>query len=136
MFIDTSAFVEVLADLPQASRIGDAIAAAKTRRTSSLVRLEACMVLATRLDVSPERAQVLFDAMIEECQIDIVPVTDAVARAAVTAFAAFGKGRGHPAQLNLADCVNYACARTLREPMLFVGDDFSRTDLPSALAGG
>ena len=135
MFIDTSAFVEVLASLPKAARVADAIAAAKARYTSSLIRLEASMVLSTRLDVSPERAQALFDAMIGECGIEIMPVTDAIARASVAAFAAYGKGRGHPAQLNLADCVSYACAKTLRAPILFIGDDFSQTDLASALWG-
>ena len=135
MFIDTSAFVEVLASLPKAARVADAIAAAKARYTSSLIRLEASMVLSTRLDVSPERAQALFDAMIGECDIEIMPVTDTIARASVAAFAAYGKGRGHPAQLNLADCVSYACAKTLRAPILFIGDDFSQTDLASALWG-
>ena len=76
-------------------------------------------------DISPERAQDLLDAMLEERRIEIMPATDLIARGSVAAFAAYGKGRS----LTLADCVSYACAKTLRAPMLFIGDDFARTDL-------
>jgi ribonuclease VapC len=51
------------------------------------------------------------------------------ARLAVKAFADYGKGRGHPAQLNLADCLSYACARAQGVPLLYKGRDFSHTDL-------
>jgi ribonuclease VapC len=44
------------------------------------------------------------------------------------AFSRFGKGR-HPAGLNLGDCFAYALARVLGEPLLYRGDDFSRTDV-------
>ena len=48
-----------------------------------------------------------------------------------TAWRRFGKGR-HPAALNLGDCCAYAAAVTHAEPLLYKGDDFSRTDLPRA----
>jgi len=51
------------------------------------------------------------------------------ARFAVKAFADYGKGRGHPAQLNLADCLSYGCAKAQGVPLLYEGDDFARTDL-------
>ncbi len=44
----------------------------------------------------------------------------------------FGRGR-HPARLNFGDCLTYAVARLADEPLLFVGDDFSKTDLVPAL---
>jgi ribonuclease VapC len=135
MFIDTSAVIAILADEPAAARLAEAIAAAKVRLTSGLVRLEACMRLATKLGVSPERAQLAFDAMIEAADIVVVPVTDEIARLAVAAFAAFGKGRGHPARLNLADCLSYACAKAHATPLLFIGADFAQTDIASALSG-
>lgn len=43
-----------------------------------------------------------------------------------------GKGR-HPAALNFGDCFSYALAKTTGEPLLFKGDDFKQTDIPSAL---
>jgi ribonuclease VapC len=47
------------------------------------------------------------------------------------AFRRFGKGR-HPAALNFGDCLSYAAAKLADYPLLFVGDDFSRTDLAVA----
>ena len=44
------------------------------------------------------------------------------------AFRRYGRGR-HAAALNLGDCVAYALARSTAEPLLFKGDDFSRTDV-------
>jgi len=61
-----------------------------------------------------------------------VPIDRAIAKRAVAAFAAYGKGRGHPARLNLADCLSYACARADRVPLLFKGEDFARTDIDAA----
>ncbi|MEK1944077.1 MAG: type II toxin-antitoxin system VapC family toxin, partial [Ensifer adhaerens] len=43
----------------------------------------------------------------------------------------FGKGR-HPASLNFGDCFSYALAKSRNEPLLFNGDDFSRTDIEAA----
>jgi ribonuclease VapC len=54
-------------------------------------------------------------------------------REAFDAFRRFGKGQGHPAQLNLVDCAVYALAKVRAQPLLFKGDDFARTDIPSAL---
>lgn len=52
------------------------------------------------------------------------------------AYRDFGKGSGHPAQLNFGDCFAYALAAETGEPLLFKGNDFSQTDLRSALAAG
>ncbi len=54
------------------------------------------------------------------------------------AFERFGKGRGHPAQLNFGDCMAYAIAKDLDAPLLFKGTDFGKTDIrvhPASLAG-
>ena len=45
------------------------------------------------------------------------------------AFQRYSKGQGHPAQLNFGDCAVYALAKTLDEPLLFVGNDFAKTDI-------
>jgi ribonuclease VapC len=46
----------------------------------------------------------------------------------------FGKGSGHPANLNFGDCFAYALAKAMAEPLLFKGDDFPHTDVMSAFA--
>ncbi len=63
----------------------------------------------------------------------IEPVTDTQARIARQAYSDFGKGSGHPAQLNFGDCFAYALAKAKREPLLFKGDDFPHTDVARAL---
>jgi ribonuclease VapC len=132
MFIDTSAFIAILAGEPAGAALAEAIEAAPNRYASPLVRLETCMRLATKLDVSPQDAQAAFDRAVEDAAIEIVPITDAMGREAVAAFSRFGKGRGHPAQLNLADCLVYACAKAQRSSILCTGNDFAKTDIPLA----
>lgn len=128
MFIDTSAIVAIVTGEPEAAAMSDAIAATRSRYTSPVVRLEATMVLAARLNVAPSRAQTLFDAFRDEAAVVEVPVDERIGALAVACFETYGKGR-HPAQLNLADCLSYACAKALGTPLLFKGEDFAKTDV-------
>ncbi len=47
--------------------------------------------------------------------------------AAADGFRRFGKGR-HPAGLNFGDCFSYALAIREQVPLLFKGNDFSKTE--------
>lgn len=67
----------------------------------------------------------------EDLDIAVIPFGEAHREAAVEAFSRFGKGR-HPAALNYGDCMTYATARVADRPLLFVGDDFARTDIEAA----
>ena len=69
-----------------------------------------------------------------EAAIAIEPVTETQARIAREAFRDFGRGSGHRAKLNFGDCFAYALARASNEPLLFKGEDFTHTDIISALA--
>ena len=60
-----------------------------------------------------------------------VPITALDVETASDAFARYGKGTGHPAQLNLGDCFAYAVALNRRTALLFKGGDFSKTDIGS-----
>nr|WP_171070116.1 type II toxin-antitoxin system VapC family toxin [Methylobacterium terricola] len=133
MFIDTSAFVAIFCKEPEAGIFATCIERAQRRSTSPMVRLEACTVLASRLDRDPLDVQADFDEFLAEAGITIVPISDSIGRIAVEAFQLYGKGRGHPAQLNLADCLSYACARADRDTILFKGRDFGHADLKTAL---
>jgi ribonuclease VapC len=73
-----------------------------------------------------------FEAAIHAYSIAIVSLTAHRADLAAHAYDRFGKGV-HPAGLNICDCFGYALAKELDCPLLFVGDDFSRTDIVSAL---
>ena len=132
MFIDTSVVVALLAGEPDAGRFAARIAQAKVPITSGLVVLEAAMRLSTMLDLDPVLVETRIQALLDEAGIAVVPIDAAIAKQAVAAFAAYGKGRGHPAQLNLADCMSYACAHAHHVPLLFKGEDFSQTDIEAA----
>jgi ribonuclease VapC len=93
------------------------------------------MRLSSMLDIDPVLVETRIRTLLDDARITVVPIDRETATAAVAAFAAYGKGRGHPAQLNLADCMSYACARTYGVPLLFKGNDFSKTDIASAGAG-
>ena len=60
-------------------------------------------------------------------------MTEVQARIAREAYRDSGKGSGHPAQLSFGDCFAYALAKVTGEPLLFKGDDFTHTDIASAL---
>lgn len=128
MFVDTSALVAILTREKDAAVLASALEAAATRHTSPLVRLETCTVLATKLDITPSNAEAIFDQLLEEAGIEILPIDDNIGRLAVRCFETYGKGR-HPAKLNIVDCFSYACAKVLGAPLLFKGEDFSLTDV-------
>jgi len=129
MFIDTSVIVAILSSEPDATELSNKIEAAAPCCTSALVILEAAMRLSTKLGVDPVEVEKRIGALMDEAGITLVPVGEKMVSLAVQAFADYGKGRGHPAQLNLADCLSYACAKALGVPLLYKGQDFARTDL-------
>lgn len=133
MLIDTSAIVAILADEPDADIYYRAIEAAASRFVGAHVRLETVINVARILEIKFSQAQALYDEFLRVAGLESIPITDAVSRIAVDAYARFGKGQRHPAQLNFADCLSYACAVSLSAPILFKGSDFSRTDLRSAI---
>ena len=129
MFIDTSAIIAILTSEPDAAALVTRMERAPLRVTSALVLLESAMRLSSILNVDPRVVGAKMHDFIVEADIAVVPIGGATARLAIEAFASYGKGRGHPAQLNLADCMSYAAAKELDVPLLYKGTDFARTDL-------
>lgn len=80
------------------------------------------------------RAVVLVDDLLRLPMFDVVPPGPAEADAAYAAFVAFGRGSGHAADLNFGDVFSYALAKVRGLPLLFKGDDFSETDIESAMS--
>lgn len=74
------------------------------------------------------------DLLLEAASIELVPVTAEQADIARRAWRRFGKGN-HSAGLNFGDCFVYALAATSREPLLFKGQDFTHTDIETAMVG-
>ena len=129
IFIDTSVVVAILAAEDDASSWAERIEEASSRATSPLVLLEAAMRLSTKLDLDPRVIGAALDDFLREAEIGVVPVERDDMELAVAAFSDYAKGRGHPAQLNLADCLSYACAKRRGLRLLYKGNDFSKTDM-------
>jgi ribonuclease VapC len=126
MVIDTSAILAWLKEEPERSRIVAALEAHSARRVSAVSLLEAQIVLRAREHPALLEKLELF---LDEIEAQVMPFDETQARLAVDAFQLYGKGQGHPAQLNMGDCAVYALAKTLNEPVLFVGNDFAQTDV-------
>jgi ribonuclease VapC len=129
MFIDTSVIVATLSNEDDAAALAERIEAAPLRVTSALVFLEATMRLSTKLAIHPLAVGKRIQAFLTEADIGFAPMDEHTAALSMKAFADYGKGAGHPAQLNLADCLSYACAKAQGIPLAYQGEDFSHTDL-------
>lgn len=130
MIIDTSALVAILRDEEDAPVYAAAIEQASVRRMSAANFLEAAVVIDGSRDPIASRR---LDDLMREADIRIDSITEAHARIARDAYRDFGRGSGHGAKLNFGDCFAYALAKATGEPLLFKGDDFSRTDVAPAL---
>jgi ribonuclease VapC len=126
MIVDSSALLAILRNEPEAVHCAQAIENATSRRISAASFLETAIVIDGSRDPIASRR---FDDLLREAEILIEPVTEAKARIAREAYRDFGKGSGHPAQLNCGDCFTYALAKATGEPLLFKGDDFTHTDI-------
>lgn len=91
--------------------------------------VETRMVLESNL---PANAEGRLRAFLTDNGVAIVPFDAAMFGAAIAAFARYGKGRGHPANLNFGDCLSYAVSKIRAVPLLFKGNDFVHTDLVPA----
>ena len=130
--MDTSAIIAILTEEDDAAVYARAIAGADVRRLSAASYLECGTVLDSQRDPIISRG---LDELIQEAEFVVEPVTERQARLARQAYADFGKGSGHPAGLNFGDCLSYALALDLREPLLWKGNDFVHTGVQSALEG-
>ena len=129
MIIDTSALVGALLGEQHAEELLQIIADAHQPRMSAASYLESGVVLDSRRDPVLSRS---LDDFLDIAEVEIEPVTAEQARIAREAYRDFGKGSGHPAQLNFGDCFAYALAKSTDEPLHFVGLDFSHTDVAAA----
>ncbi len=129
MVLDTSALLVLLLDEPEAEAYRAVLEDDATRLVSAATLLEAGIVVEARKGEAGGRE---LDLLIHKAEIDVVPVDAEQVVEARRAYRRFGRGR-HAAGLNLGDVFAYALARTAGEPLLFKGDDFSKTDVGRVL---
>jgi ribonuclease VapC len=127
--VDSSALLAIALDEPERATFREILKQSNTALISSGSVIEVRMVAYSR---GGYRFVALLDAIIAEYRLEIVPPTLVEIEASQSAFVTFGKGSGHPAQLNFGDLFSYALAKSRNLPLLFKGDDFNQTDIEPA----
>jgi ribonuclease VapC len=128
VIIDSSALVAVVFREEGYATLIEKLVASDSTGIGTPTLAQTGIVLAARLRRDP---QGLLARLLAELDIAEVPFGEPHWRQALGAYQRFGRGR-HQANLNFGDCLTYAVASLAREPLLFVGEDFSATDLEAA----
>ena len=124
--VDTSALLAIVKDEPEAAACS-ALLEAETKILMSAATLAEALIVAGQKGLGPAMA-----TLIGRLPIEVVPVTMKTAQQVADTYTRWGKGV-HPARLNFGDCFSYELAATRSSPLLYVGRDFSQTDIASAL---
>ena len=127
--IDTSALMAIMFTEPEGDAFLTVMHRARRVLISTATVLEARMVTYGRYG---QRGIVLLDDLLATGIFESVAPDDRTVAAAFNAFVAYGKGSGHGAGLNFGDVFSYALAKTRDLPLLFKGEDFSKTDIRPA----
>jgi ribonuclease VapC len=125
MVLDTSALLALLLDESEAEEFRTAVEDDATRLVSAATLLETALIIEARKGEPGGRE---LDILIHKAEIIVVPVDAEHVTEARRAYRRFGRGR-HAAGLNFGDVFAYALARLSGEPLLFKGNDFTRTDI-------
>ena len=128
MIIDTSAIIGVLRSEDESERIAEALASTSDLRISAATYVELFAVLSRSRDHTIAARRLL-----DDLGVTVEPFDHAQAKIASSAYVQYGRGSGHRAGLNLGDTYSYALAWITGQELLFVGDDFSHTDVIPAL---
>ena len=128
MTLDSSALVAVLFAEPGYLSLVDRMLEADVLRVGAPTLAEVSVVFAGQTRKAGKADERLVQDLVKELDVTIVPFGEAEWRRAVVAFQRFGRGR-HKAALNFGDCLAYATAVTAGDVLLFVGSDFSHTDV-------
>ena len=124
--VDTSALMAILLGEAEADACIGVLEAETEILISSVTMVEA-LIVAGRRNVAQEMA-----SLIDGLGVDVVAATPSFARQVAETYARWGKGI-HPAGLNFGDCFSYALAKERSCRLLFVGDDFSKSDVEGVL---
>ena len=124
--VDTSALMAILKNEPEADRCQNRLEAEQTILISAGTLTKALLVAQERRLLAP------LELLLSGADIECVALDEAGAKAAAAAYAIWGKGN-HSAKLNFGDCFAYDLAKERACPLLFIGNDFSQTDIVAAI---
>ncbi len=128
MIVDPSVVIAILLKEADADELSLRLRRADVLRMSTASFLEAGIVLDQRAKLQHDDLVDKLSELLRNVRIELVPFTESHAQIARLAYRRYGRGR-HAAQLNFGDCISYALAKSLDEPLLFKGTDFNRTDI-------
>lgn len=128
MILDTSAILAIVRREPGFEELVGKLEGASAIGIGTPTLVETGIVLGARFPFDPSA---ILERFLVDFEVAAIPFGDDHWREAVDAYRRFGRTR-HAANLNFGDCMTYAVARLSGEPLLFVGDDFSKTDLETA----
>lgn len=127
-FVDASVIVALSVREPDwehhAARMDEEV----VRYWSPVAQWESVAATRLRFDIPAREARAIVDRVARASAFTLVPIGESEAQAALLAYERYGKGTGHPAQLNMGDCFAYACAKANGARLLYKGNDFSHTD--------
>lgn len=132
IFVDASALVAIIAGESEASQLADRLEQDRIRLISAMSAWETIAGLCRSHSFSAQSAQTVLNRFVSEGRFEYVNIGAREYDLAVRAYSDYGKGR-HPAALNMGDCFAYACAKANRAALLYIGSDFAKTDIISAL---
>ncbi len=125
MILDSSAVVAILCREAGHLELLEQITDAETLGMGAPTVFETALVLTIKLR---RDGMALVNEFMRESGVQVISFTDQHSSIAFGAYFRYGKGR-HKAALNFGDCLSYSVARVSGEPLLFVGNDFTRTDV-------
>ena len=125
MILDTSALIAILQNEAGSETLIEKLENAEVIRISTATVVELGIVMQARFG---DYGELEADQLLHRLKADIVPVSTEHADLARSAYRKYGKGN-HSASLNYGDCFSYALAISLNEPLLFIGEDFLKTDV-------
>jgi ribonuclease VapC len=131
VIVDSSALIAILREEPDAEEFRTALAESADSRLSAANLLETAIVVDANRDPVLSRR---LDDLLREAPLTIELVTEQHVFIARRAYRDFGKGSGHPANLNFGDCFAYALASATGDELLFKGNDFGHTDIRPVLS--
>ena len=124
MIVDSSALVAVLKAEDEMEEFTELIGTTPSK-LSAAAFLECSIVLGPHLHRR-------LDEFVREASMQVIPFDNEQAEIARAAHVRYGKKSSSRAQLNFGDCMVYALAKVMDEPLLFKGDDFTHTDITPA----
>jgi ribonuclease VapC len=134
MFIDASALTALALEESDQLVYADALDRSTSSVVTAFVLMETGLALMRGRGLKADDAHDQIGQGLKQFRVETVELTAQMILAALQAYERYGKGRSHPAKLNMGDCLSYGAARVLGVPLLYKGDDFAKTDIWSALS--